>query len=194
MNRIFWAALAALLVVGIGQADAATRAAPKDRAFRLGLSTDTKPTAGNAPGDLFYETDTDVTYIWIGAQDQGTSADWVQYGGGTSLSAMPNSSAYSGDLGSEYMNVRADCRVFTADGVIAANAGALVSVYAVELTANDDFIIYDNPSAASGTVILNATNLPAGFTSFPNYPAIFATGAFIDVTLTTGRVNVCYNN
>jgi hypothetical protein len=56
-------------------------------------------------------------------------------------------------------------------------------------------LIYDNASAASGTVIANFLNVAAGATVIPNHPATFANGAYLDLT-TAGamNVNVCYSN
>ena len=120
---------------------------------------------------------------------------WGQTSGkvGMDVKTMPACAGYDADLGGcpTYTKATA-CKVLTADGVISDNAGQLISVYATGLTANDDVLIYDNASAASGTVILNGLNLPAGKSDFDNFPAPFANGAYADVTLTTGNINVCY--
>lgn len=110
------------------------------------------------------------------------------------IGAMPDTNAYNPDLGSIDVNVRGECRVFTADGVIANNAGRLISVTITNASANDDVLIYDNASAASGTVIANFLNVAAGATVIPNFPANFANGAFLDLTTAAAmNVNVCWN-
>ena len=125
-----------------------------------------------------------------GAVVGATGSKFIQL---VSIEVMPWP-PFNSDTGADQVNIHGDCRVFTADGVIAADAGKLVSVYATGLTANDDVLIYDNASAASGTVIFNGLNLPAGKSDFANFPATFANGAYADVTLTSGNINVCYAN
>ena len=85
------------------------------------------------------------------------------------------------------------CVSHTADGIVKASAGMLISINVTNATANDDVIIYDNASAASGTKLADFLNLASGTTVFPNYPAAAANGLYID--LTTGgtiHVDICY--
>lgn len=110
------------------------------------------------------------------------------------IAEMPACADYNNDLpGCPGYTKATECAVYTADGVIADNAGQLISVTPTNITANDDILIYDNASAASGTVILNGLNLPAGHPGFPNHPAPFSNGAYLDLT-TAGsmNVNVCH--
>lgn len=123
---------------------------------------------------------------------------WGQTSGkvGMDIKTMPACAGYDENTGSCPVHQKAEsCKVLTGDGVISATGpGRLVSVYVTGATANDDILIYDNASAASGTVILNGLNLPAGKSDFPNFPAPFVNGAYLDATLTTGNVNACYAN
>lgn len=85
------------------------------------------------------------------------------------------------------------CTSLTADGVIKASAGVLMSVNITNASANDDVLIYDNASAASGTVVFDALNVAAGTTIFPNVPAAATNGLYMDLT-TAGSMHVlvCY--
>lgn len=128
--------------------------------------------------------------VFAGSYYQCTDGECERVG----IAEMPACADYNNDLPGcpGYIKATA-CAVFTADGVIANNAGQLVSVSPTNITANDDILIYDNASTASGTVILNGLNLPAGFPGFPNHPAPFNNGAYLDLT-TAGamNVNVCW--
>lgn len=111
------------------------------------------------------------------------------------VGAMPACAGYDSDLtGCPVYIAATECKILTADGVVSDDAGRLVAVYVSGITANDDVLLYDNASAASGTVLLNGLNLPAGFPGYPIYPAPFTNGVYADVTLTTGNVTVCYTN
>jgi len=96
----------------------------------------------------------------------------------------------------QYTNERGLCRAFAADGVIAAAPGNLKAIYIAGVEAGDDFLIYDDAAAATGTVIFNQTNLAAGDKQFPNVPGAFGTGAYLDVTAADATaaftLTVCY--
>jgi hypothetical protein len=101
MIRILKAALLASLLAACASSFAAVRSCPANPPVKLGLSTDTKPTAGNPPCALFFETDTDQTFMWIAADDQGTSGNWVLWGQGITIREMPNPSSYSTAYGAD---------------------------------------------------------------------------------------------
>jgi len=88
------------------------------------------------------------------------------------------------------------CTRYTADANnIKTGAGTLSRVIIETLAATtDDFILYDN-TAASGTVLLSLTNMPATSTIGPisvPYGGAFTTGLSLDVTLTAGSsIVVC---
>ena len=113
------------------------------------------------------------------------------------VGAMPACAGYDSDLGGCPVYVKGVCKAMAADGVISDNAGILQAIYIAAAEAGDDFLIYDNPSAASGTVIFNQTNLAAGDKPFPNVPATYSTGAYLDVTAADASiaftVTVCYS-
>lgn len=114
------------------------------------------------------------------------------------IGEMPACAGYDADLGGCPVYIKGYCKVLTADGVIADNAGILQSIYISAAEVNDDFLIYDNASAASGTVIFNQTNVAAGDKQFPNVPATFSNGAYLDVTAADASaaftVTVCYSD
>lgn len=99
-------------------------------------------------------------------------------------------------LGRLFGGPKGECRAFTADGVIKNSAGMLISLYITAAEVNDDFLIYDNASAASGTVVFNATNVAAGDKSYPNVPAAAANGLYLDVTAADASaaftITACY--
>lgn len=91
------------------------------------------------------------------------------------------------------VSLKSACAHYIADGVIKAAPGMLVAIYVFNATANDDFVIYDNASAASGTKLIDALNVPAGYTGLPSYPAAAANGMYLDIT-TAGamQLEICY--
>lgn len=100
MRKLLCGALCALFLASGLDAFADVYAVPKNPAVFIGQSTDTKPTTGLNPGDLFYESDTDQTFMWVGPPNTGgDSADWVLWGGGASIREMPNPSCHSTALG-----------------------------------------------------------------------------------------------
>lgn len=111
------------------------------------------------------------------------------------IGAQPACAGYDEDTGSCPTHIAATaCPVLTADGVIAPDAGRLVSLIIQSTTATEDILIYDNPTTNSGTVILNLSNIPVGTYPIASYPAPFSTGAYLDVAGTGLTVNVCYSN
>lgn len=109
------------------------------------------------------------------------------------IGAQPACAGYDSDLaGCPVYQKATGCPIFTSDGVVAPDAGQLISITITNASANDDILIYDNASAASGTVIANLTNVAAGTTVVPNIPAPFENGAYLDLT-TAGSmvVQVC---
>lgn len=121
---------------------------------------------------------------------------WGQTSGkvGMDIKTMPACAGYDADLGGCPVYQKASgCPILTADGVVAPDAGQLISIVITNASAaNDDILIYDNASAASGTVIVDMTNVAAGTTVVPNIPAPFENGAYLDLT-TAGSmvVQVC---
>lgn len=150
----------------------------------FGLAGDTKPVAAQA-GDRFIETDTNgKQYIYSGSA-------WVYLPQDTTLGTNLKGEnsffdrMFGGPLG--------NCKHMTADGVVLGAAGMVISVYLFNATANDDLVLYDNATTNSGTKLLDALNVPAGFTPLPNYPASASAGIYLDLT-TAGNlhVEICY--
>jgi len=157
----------------------------------MGSSSDTKPITEVKRGSIFIETDTNHVYRWTGIESLGASTDWVQ-----NMQSVTIDSLFPGEdtnLNRIAVSMKSTCAHYTADGVIKASAGQLVSIYVFNASANDDFIIYDNASAASGTKLVDALNVAAGYTPMPNYPAAAANGMYLDLT-TAGsmQLEICW--
>lgn len=152
-----------------------------------GASSDEKPTTDIARTARFLETDTGRVYLWDGSS-------WVQWGDSVFLGNTLAGEDLS--LNRTFGGPKGLCKVMSADGVIKASAGMLISVYISKAEANDDFVIYDNASAASGTQVFNQTDVGAGDHKFDNVPASVANGLYLDVTAADGSiaftVTVCY--
>lgn len=120
----------------------------------IGLSSDTKPTAGMAPGIQFYETDTGATYIYTGSA-------WVLKpigAGGTQTIAGTVTVAPSGYGATVTVTRPNDTTPYTAGDVVGAAAAALT---------------FPNMGPAGGEIMLTSTTLevdvaaiPSGMTSF----------------------------
>lgn len=88
------------------------------------------------------------------------------------------------------------CVRYTADAAsIKTEPGVLTRVIVeTQAATGDDFVLYDN-TAASGTVLLSLTNMPATSTVGPitmEYGGAFTTGLSLDVTFTAGSsIVVC---
>lgn len=159
----------------------------------MGLSSDTKPTNEVKRGAIFIETDTNHVFRWTGAENTGSSTDWVQ-----NMQSVTIDSLFPGEdtnLNRIATTQKQTCSIYTADGVIKSSAGVLVSIAFLSGTAVSA-IVYDNASAASGTKLFDnsavgvtpATGLPG-----PLYPlgAAAANGMYLDGA-NFGVILACY--
>lgn len=81
----------------------------------------------------------------------------------------------------------------TADGVVTASPGALVSVLITAAGDTATVILYDNASAASGTKLATVKALQNTSASWsPNEPIAASNGIYADVEGTTPEVYVAY--
>ena len=68
----------------------------------------------------------------------------------------------------------------TEDGAVAAGSGRVSGVVVTAAAATASLILYDNPSAASGTVLLSLSAV-ADTSVVYNVPFVFSTGVYADI-------------
>ena len=80
------------------------------------------------------------------------------------------------------------------DGVVKAASGAIVAVILTPAAALSSLILYHNPSAATGTVLLklHAVANGASVAFEPAIPYVFATGCYADIGGTGANATVVY--
>lgn len=81
----------------------------------------------------------------------------------------------------------------TADGVIKASNGQLVAILLQGGSANSTLILYDNASAASGTVVASIAALTNDSVAFcPTASLPFVNGLYADISGTGAAATIVY--
>lgn len=155
----------------------------KDVPTYIGQEADTKPVCGVAPGSVFLETDTNITYRWIGSKECGSAASWAQFGNGVSLQTN-----IAGENGLGHLDISLageGCLISSATSTeCKEGAGEVVGFY-VGSTSSGTITFYDDNDGTCSSNAKTGTITPAVGWHF--LPLRFSTAI---CALTTNAINV----